>query len=405
MENVFNQIFGDSLPAEHMVALQEAFNAKIAEREEEIREELAARYEHDKSTMVEAMDKMLTDAIKTFEGQKKDEILKIVEARNEYRKAIRENRKLTAAKLRENVEVSRKFVSERLSEQVKALNEKKARLAEAVSRMAEDLETHKRGLSEQHTSNLKKINEFVVRGFAKEIKGLEMDRKNLVEQRVRFVAEGRKVMREMQRKFVKESAKKIDKAVTEGLAREMKGMHEDIERHRKMSFGARIFEAVAYEYMNSFMVEGTEISKLKAMLESQTSELKNMKAKLDESVKIADVAQRKVKLAEDRAARTKIMSELLNNLRGDKRQVMEGMLETVKTAELRESFDKLLPVVLNEQRKAPPAKKALNERADKTRSVVTGDQRVNRLHETVQAENQEEFDGELSRLVKLAGLK
>ena len=228
---------------------------------------------------------------------------------------------------------------------------------------------------------------------------------NLVEQRVRFVAEGRKVMRDMQQKFIKESAKKIDKAVTEGLAREMKDMHEDIQRHREMSFGARIFEAVAYEYMNSFMIEGTEISKLKSMLESQNSELASMKTKLDETVKAAEVAQRKVKIAEDRAVRSKLMSELLSNLRGDKRQVMEGMLETVKTTELRESFNKLLPVVLNEQRKAPPAKKVLSERADKTRSVVTGDQRVNRLHESVQAENQEEFDGELSRLIKLAGVK
>jgi hypothetical protein len=84
---------------------------------------------------------------------------------------------------------------------------------------------------------------------------------------------------------------------------------------------------------------------------------------------------------------------------------MEGMLESVKTPELRKSFDRLLPIALNESGSAKPAKAAqVLEEAPKQTRVVTGDQRTNRLVESIAAEAAAD-ETELAQVVRLAGIK
>jgi hypothetical protein len=119
---------------------------------------------------------------------------------------------------------------------------------------------------------------------------------------------------------------------------------------------------------------------------------------------VSEAAARKARLAEDRAERSKIMSELLSNLRGEKRAVMEGMLESVKTPELRKSFERFLPMVLNEQKKSVPKSQILSEDKARQSRVVTGDSRPNRLIESVQASDETELTEELAQVVRLAGI-
>ena len=232
----------------------------------------------------------------------------------------------------------------------------------------------------------------------------------MVATRVKLVSESRNRLRTAQTRFVREAAKKVEKAINETLRREMTQLHEDLEKNRQNMFGRRIFEAVAAEFMTSYLAEGTEIRKLQGILQEKEQALGTATSKLDEAMKESQIATRKVRLAEDRAQRTKILGELLNNLRGEKRTIMEGMLETVKTDSLRASFEKLLPVVLNEAtRKAPmPQKKVLTEnRAMRERepsaTVVTGGQRGNRLAEAADAEALE-IDPDIAQVIRLAGI-
>ena len=51
-------------------------------------------------------------------------------------------------------------------------------------------------------------------------------------------------------------------------------------------------------------------------------------------MKESQIATRKVQAGRGSCQRTKILGELLANLRGEKRTIMEGMLETVKTDSL-----------------------------------------------------------------------
>lgn len=413
MDKTIAQLLGEgTLPEELVASLQEAFDRKVAEAREDaevsIREEMARRYEHDKETFVEAMDRMLTDAVQKFEDEKAVEVRRFVEARNKFRRGVNEARTTYKSKIAEHTTASRKFVTEQLVKEIGKLREQKKALTAERLRVAETLETERKALAEQQVARLKKIDEFVVRQVTKELKEFSEDHRALVETRAKLVAEGRRRLKEAQTRFVKESAKRVEKAINETLKRELTQLHEDLERNRQNMFGRRIFEAVAAEFMTSYLAEGTEIRKLQKVVETKEKELHSVKNKLSETEKNSEVAQRKAKLAEDRAARAKIMSELLSNLRGEKRSVMEGMLETTRTEALRETFNKLLPVVLSETARksapAPTGRKPLIEDRTASRSVVvTGDQRTNRLYETAQAET--EIDNEIAQVVRLAGIK
>ena len=416
METLAN-ILGDSgLPSEMVASLQEAFDKKVAEAREEaelsIREEFAARFEHDKATFVEAMDRMLTDVVQKTEDAKAAEIANLKETQVKLKSAIKEARAHYRAKLVESIGTANTFVTGQLAKTIKGLHEHKAKLASKEAKLNEQFDAVKAEVVRQQAERVAKIDQFVIRQVQKELNEFQQDHKALVETRVKIVAESKKRISETQKKFVKESARKVETAINETLKREMVQLHEDLERNRQNNFGRRIFEAVAAEFMTSYLNEGTENRSLQITLESKEQELAAKEAKLNEAVKAIESITRKVKLAEDRAIRTKTMTELLSPLRGEKRSVMESMLESTKTENLRQQFDKLLPVVLNEGTRkpavaAPADKRVLSETKAPVRRVVTGD-KTTRLAESARTETEVELDATndmLATVVRLAGIQ
>ena len=57
----------------------------------------------------------------------------------------------------------------------------------------------------------------------------------------------------------------------------MTQLHEDLENNRQNMFGRRIFEAVAAEFMTSYLAEGTEIRKLQSILAEKEQALSDGK--------------------------------------------------------------------------------------------------------------------------------
>ena len=101
-------------------SIQEAWDSKIKENREtvgaELREEFAKRYEHDKSNMIEAIDKMMTEKLS-------EEITKFVEDRKalaQEKIAYKENVGKHSGKLEE-------FILSKLSEELKELAKMKRR--------------------------------------------------------------------------------------------------------------------------------------------------------------------------------------------------------------------------------------------------------------------------------------
>jgi hypothetical protein len=417
MDDIKNWLGENSkLPAELIGSLQEAFDKKVEEVREQaemtVREEMSRRYENDKNNLVEAIDRMLTDTIQKHETEKTATVQQFSEARDKFRQAIKESRKVFKTKLEEQNSAARIVVTNKLKEELLKLREaKKALLAEKL-KYADKLSAVKENLAVKQQHRFKKIDEFIVRQTEKELKEFFADHKALVSTRLKLVTEGKKQLKETQTRFVKEAAKKVETAINETLKKEMGQLHEDLERNRQNMFGRRIFESVAAEYMTSYLAEGTEIRKLQNALNEQKTQLAEATEKLSEAVKETQAASRKARLAEDRAVRTKTMSELLGNLRGEKRTIMEGMLETVRTDALKNTFQKLLPVVLDETSSHKPAvaKKVLSETQNRGEkrlptTVVTGDQRANRLAEAAEAERIDNaVDPDIAQVVRLAGI-
>lgn len=412
MDKTLANILGEAgLPEELIGSLQEAFDKKVAETREAaevaVREEFAARYEHDKANLVEAMDRMLSDVVTKVEESKALEITKLKEARGKFDRAVNESKAFYRKKIKEALATSNTFIAEQLTKEIKGLRAEKVKVVEHKKKLDESASSMKSAVQGDYASRIKKIDEFVVRQVTRELAEFNEDRRALVEARVKVLSESKAKLKAVQARFVAESAKKVDKVVTETLKREMNQLHEDLERNRQNMFGRRVFEAVAAEYMTSYLSEGTEVRKLQSVLESKNAELASVTGKLNEAVAAIGSVHRKVKLAEDRAARTKIMSELLSSLSGDKKAVMESMLETTKTEGLRSAFDKLLPVVLAEGNRRPASeKKVLSETPAPARRVVsvTGD-KANRLFESAQIETNNVDDAEIGAIMRLAGIQ
>jgi len=410
MVNNLTSILGDkTLSKEVMESLQEAFDARVAEAKEEaehnVRAEFSRRYEHDKNQMVEAMDRLMGNVIAEHEEAKNAEIKKFVEARTVARKAIKESRSKYASEYSTKTDMLTKRIKEHFSAKAAELNAQKAKLAEQVNIMAEELAEVKAAMADEHAARLQKIDEFVVRRVTAELKEFAQDKRALVEARVKLASEGRAQLAEMKKRIVEKSAKRAETFINETLKTELSSLHDELERNRENMFGRRVFEAVANEFMSSYFIEGTKVGELQKVLESTTNELRATKQKLDEAAKNTTAAQRKAQLAESRERRNKVMNELMSNLRGDKRAVMESMLETTKTAELRDAFNKLLPVVMNEARKpAPKGKTTLNENKKETQrysTVKTG----NRAKAILEESTDPLVDSELEKIVRLSGIK
>lgn len=419
----FTELLGTTLPADLVASLQETFDAKVAEAVAEARKEietdveanLARRFDRDRDAIIESIDAMITDALREQEAERSEEIAKYTEARVAYTTAMVEGKKALKARLKESLSTAGDLITTQLQEEISKLRSERAALIERAEKMTADLEAAKVKIAEQHEQHIIKIDEFITKQLRAELVEFAEDKRALVEQRVKLVAEGRKKLKETQDRFIAEAAGKVEKYVEENLRANLEELHEDLERNRQNMFGRRIFEAVVAEYMTSYFAEDTEVRKLQQVLESKNEEIAQAKAelqqveiKLNEAHATSEASLRKVRLAEDARERTKIMSELLANLKGEKRTVMENLLGTTKTTELRKAFDKLLPVVISENQRKSVAPAVLSETKKEVKSesrAVTGDAtRSNRLLESAEDQNTEDF-AEIALIKHLAGLR
>jgi hypothetical protein len=418
MNNKLTDILGEALAPEIVAELQEAFDAKVAshrhELEESVRAELGKEYEHDKSNLVEAMDKMISDALveqaKTFEAER----LELRESKARYEKGLLEARQNMKANLKEHMDATNSLVTQALKPQVKALHEAKKNAKLEATRLGENVNVTKRNLAERHVRHVKAIDKFVTETLTRELSEFSEERRAVTESRIKLHREAKQKLDEAQQTFVKRSAHAVDKLITETLQAELAQLKEDLEIARQNSFGRKIFETFAAEFMGSYYSDGTEAGKWRKIAEShkseiaaRDSEIASTKKKLDEAAAEINNSKRAVRLAEDRIERNKIMSELVSNLRGETKTLMESMLESTKTSALRASFEKLLPAVLSENGKSTSrptnGRAVLSEQQKPTRAAttITGDRKVRLVEASETPTSAEEL--EINNLVRLSG--
>ncbi len=416
MSKKLEDILNEALAPEIKAQLQEAFDEKIEAMRTQVQEaaeaDLANRYEHDKAQLVEAMDAMLKDVAKLHEEKKMAEIVKLQEARRNLAESNKSAKQAIRKQISEMADRSGEVINSALQKEISSLRAEKDAAIASAEKLAEGVASVKAKLVENHKDHLAKINEFVINSVTKELSEFDQDKKDLVETRVRLIAESKDKIADMQARFIKESASKVDKMVKSSLKSELSQLREDLEVHRQNMFGRKIFEAMAAEFQSSYLAEGTEVRKMQNLMKAKQAEMDKViaeaaatKKKLDESLQQKAAAERKIALAESRAERTQIMSELMSNLKSDKRAVMESMLETTKTSALRSAFQKFLPVVLAEGqgKKVAPTGKNTVLRESRKPTISTGNRSV-RIDEQ-KSQQEEQKNDEIATILHLAGIR
>jgi hypothetical protein len=321
--------------------LNEAWESKLTEAREmvraELREEFAQRYEHDKSVMVEALDKMVT------EGLAGELVQVAAEKRN-----LAEDRVKFQHKMKESATKFNSFMVTKLSEE--------------ISELRKDRKMHAEGVN--------KLENFVVQALAKEITEFAKDKRDVVETKVRLVREARSQLEGLKSRFIKESAQKMSSAVSRHLKAELNQLQEDIKVARENNFGRRIFEAYATEFGATHLNEKAEVRKLHNTIAHKDKKLSEAIRLTEKAKVLVENKERELRMIKESNERESTMDELLRPLNKEKQEVMRNLLESVQTTRLKNAFEKYLPAVLEDR--SGKARKVISEQV----SAVTGDKTV-----------------------------
>ena len=318
--------------------LNEAWESKLNEAREqvrgELREEFAQRYEHDKTVMVEALDKMVTEGLAAEIAQVAAE-----------KQALTEDRVRFQHKMKESAQKFNGFMVSKLAEEIGELRKDR----------------------KMHTEGVAKLENFVVQALAREITEFAKDKRDVVETKVRLVREARGKLEQLKSRFVKESAHKMSQAVSRHLKAELNQLQEDIKVARENNFGRRIFEAYASEFGATHLNEKAEVRKLYDIIAEKDQKLRKAIDITRTAKAVVESKERELRMIKESNERESTMDELLRPLNKEKQDVMRNLLESVQTPRLKNAFEKYLPAVLEDR--SAKARKVIAESV----TSVTGD--------------------------------
>ena len=342
MLDAFKQLVESGVMTEDVKSVIEtAFAEKIKENRDqvsaELREEFAQKYNHDKTMMVEAIDKMLSDRLAAEMSELHEDKKALAEAKVAYQQKITADAKKLEG-----------FVIKQLGKELVEFQNDRKKVSE----------------------NFTKLEQFVVHALSKEINEFATDKKDLAETKVKLVREARSKFSEIKQSFIQRSAKVVEAAVTKKLTAEIKQLKEDVESARNNDFGRRIYEAFAQEFSASFLNEKSETSKLLKIIQKKEHELAEAQQQIAEKQNLAESVNRELRVTKDLMERKTVMSEMLAPLDASKREIMKELLESVQTPKLSSAFEKYLPAVMDGDQKI--TKKAMLAEG----KAVTGDREV-----------------------------
>jgi len=343
-------------------SIEQAFEARISESREvltqQLREEFAQKYEHDKNTMIDAVDRMISEQLASEIVEFADDRKQLAEMKV---KAAKEKKKMAG--------IMKEFVTRQLASEVRELHEDQIQMA----------------------SKFGALETFVVEALAQEIAEFYKDKKDLAETKVRLVREGRQQITKVKQQFVQRAATMVESVVTKNLTSELTSLREDIEAARRSDFGRKLFEAFASEYSSSYLNEKSETAKLLKVIDMKDLAMNEAAQAVVKAEKLLESKQAEIQALKEAQERKAIMNELLAPLNKEQRSIMGELMEGVKTARLNESFEKYLPAVIAGN--APQKKQALVEAKE-----VTGNKISNTKYSS-------ESDNNIIDIRKLAGLK
>ena len=363
MLDALKSLFENNVVSEEIKeSIEAAWEARVNENREQaaqqLREEFAQKYEHDKQTMVEAIDRMVTDHLTSEIAEFADDRKQLAEMKVKY-----------AQKMKGDAAVMKEFVTRQLASEVSELHEDQMVMA----------------------SKFGKLEQFVVEALAQEITEFYKDKQDLAETKVRLVREGKEQLKKVKQQFVERAAGMVDQIVSESLNAELSSLKEDIDAARRNDFGRKLFEAFASEYQTSYLSEKSETAKLLKVIDIKELAIQEAEQAAEDAKALVESKQAEIAILKESQQRKAIMNELLAPLNTEQKEIMGELMESVKTTRLNESFEKYLPAVI--AGKAPQKKQALVEAKEITGNKVSNSNRSS------------EEDGNIIDIRRLAGLK
>ena len=349
----------DLVNEETRAQITEAWDAKLLEIREEVtqdlREEFAGRYEHDKQTMVEALDKMVTENLSA-------EIEQVIAEK----KALAEDRVKLNTTMTESAEKFNNFLVKKLAEEINEL----------------------RSDRKSQSATMEKLEKFVIENLASEITEFHKDKKDVVETKVKLVSQAKDQLDTLKKNFVQKSSKLVKEAVTGTLRDELTQLKEDIKQARENNFGRKLFETFAAEYSTSYLNENQVMKELEAVIVNKDKQLKDVTEKSEASATEVEAQKARIGQINEGIARKEKLNELMKPLANRQAEVMQSLLESVATDKIQSAYDKYLPAVLKDE---APKKEVLAE----SRREVTGNKTKH---------SQTADEGNIVLLQKLAGM-
>lgn len=461
----FKELFENSvLNDETKAALTEAWNQKVAslkstlkeEIEDKVRSEFEIRYDKDKGNLIEAMTNMLNDSIEKYGKEMAEQAKKlkeekvtvakeIINTRKEYTSKLNENTKILEStitdilkskiaeiaeekknlqekmvqvakkearikeaqkeKLKEDAEKLQSFVLKALSEEISRLKSDGKVYKEAKAKAEKDLREHKLKINEETADRVNKLEQFILGQLKEEIAEFKDEKDSLAKLRVKMVKESKDHLNKVRKEFITRAANLLEARAEAAISNQLESLKEDIRKARENTFGRKIFETFAQEFMGSYLAEGTKIKAVEKQLAESKKLLESANEQLKKEKKLYENANIRLQLAEERNIRAKEMNKLLDTLNKSKRDTMKSLLESVKTCDLEKSFHKYLNI-LNEDVK-PSSKTMLTEKANSKpiARVISGDKK--KLNESLitKTETNAAIEEEINELRRRAGIK
>lgn len=366
MLDVLKGLFENNVISEDIRSqIEEAWEARVAENREQVtqqlREEFAQRYEHDRGVMIEAIDRMVADQLAPEIAEFADDRKQLAEAKAKY-----------AIKMKRDGAVLKEFIVRSLAKEINELHEDQKSMA----------------------SKFFKLEEFVVEALANEIAEFYTDKKDLAKTKVKLIKEGRQQLGKMKKEFVKRAAVMVEQVVVNSLNTELVQLKEDIEAARRADFGRKIFEAFCNEYQNSYLNEKSETSKLLKVINKKDSAITMANTVAVKAQRVIESKEMEIRSLKESAARKELMNELLAPLGAEQKGIMSELLESVQTTRLTESFNKYLPTVIEGSTGTIKKRQALVEAKAITGNKVTTEKTIS-----------SESDNNIFDIRRLAGLK
>jgi len=342
--------------------LESAWNSKLEEARDairaEVREEMANRYTHDKTTMVEALDRMVSETLSA-------EVQKIAAERD----AIAQDRVKFTESMMAKAANFEDFLNEALAKEISELHADRAAIKAATA----------------------KLDEFVTEGLRKEIVEFAEDKADLARAKVQLVVEGKKKLKALSESFVKRASVLVKEATDSTLRTELKQLKEDIQEAKENNFGRRIFEAFATEFTATHLNERAEVKKMQTILDRIEMQLAEAREAQELAEAKAEAKATELKRINESMERTRKIDDLMKPLSKDKANVMKQLLESTPTDRLEAAFKKYLTPVMEGKATASQTKTVIAE----SKTEVTGDR----------ASKVEQSSNNIFDIRRLAGLK